>query len=28
MKLLMMLLCKDTYAPVAPPFKGQGGNAP
>jgi len=28
MKLLMILLCKGTYALVAPPFKGQGGNAP
>jgi len=28
MKLLMILLCKGTYALVAPPLKGQGGNAP
>jgi len=24
----MILLCKGTYAPVAHPFKGLGGNAP
>jgi len=24
----MILLCKGTYAPVAPPFTGQGDNAP
>jgi len=28
MKLLTMLLCKGTCAPVAPTFKGQGGSAP
>jgi len=28
MKLLMILLCKATYAPVAPPFREQGDNAP
>jgi len=25
---LLILLRKGTYASVAPPFKGQGGNAP
>ena len=28
MKLLMILLCKGSYAPVSPPFKGQAGSAP
>jgi len=28
MKLLMILLCKGTCAPVATPFKGQGGSVP
>jgi len=28
MKLLMILLCKGSYAPVAPPFEGQAGSAP
>jgi len=28
MKLLMMLLCKGTYVPVAPPFRGQGAMPP
>jgi len=27
MILLMILVCKGTCAPVAPPFIGQGGNA-
>jgi len=25
---LLIVLCEGTYASVAPPFKGQGGNAP
>jgi len=28
MKLLMILVCKGTCAPVAPPFIGQGGQCP
>jgi len=28
LELPMMLLCKGTCAPMAPPFKGQGDSAP
>jgi len=28
LKLPMMLLCKGTCAPLAPPFKGQGSQCP